>query len=497
MTLPAVGTGSAETVGYTSDGDGLRQSRTVGTSTKQFTWSSVGSLPLLLDDGTSSYIYGPSSAPIAEVSDTTGTVGYLTDDLVGSTRLITSSLGTVTGVNIYDEYGNQTSHTGTATSAFGYSGNWTDPDTGLIYLRARDYDPKTAQFLTVDPLVDSTRQPYAYVGNDPLSRTDSNGCDWLSWTDGAAHFFSHGPGAAVTSFLEGIGDGASFGLTQSVRQLMGTDCQVQKNGFYYGGLVVGTVLSTAVSAGAGGAGDIARGAKFVEEGVDEGASAGERIASTGTRDAERSGDDAESCLLPQSFTPDTNVVLADGKTIPIDRVKVGDKVRAVDTITGKSVTRPVTAVWINHDTDLMDVIVTGGNGAKSVIHATQHHPFWNITTHSWVNADHLRAGDRLLADNGASVTFAGAVIVPGAADMWDLTISGVHDFYVSTSTSTVLVHNNSCDLDSLSQSGEQLDPVDKGGQLTRAGRGLSKAKEVYGPTKGSPSDVNRAGQGRA
>ena len=37
--------------------------------------------------------------------------------------------------------------------------------------------------------------------------------------------------------------------------------------------------------------------------------------------------------------------------------------------------------------------------------------------------------------------------------MWDLTIDGVHDFYVSTSTSTVLVHNNSCGM--LGENGTQ------------------------------------------
>jgi RHS repeat-associated protein len=45
----------------------------------------------------------------------------------------------------------------------GYSGNWTDELTGLVYLRARDYDPSTGQFLSVDPAVSSTQQPYAYA----------------------------------------------------------------------------------------------------------------------------------------------------------------------------------------------------------------------------------------------------------------------------------------------------------------------------------------------
>jgi hypothetical protein len=41
-----------------------------------------------------------------------------------------------------DAYGNLLSHTGTATSPFGYVGQYTDP-TGLIYLRDRYYDQTT------------------------------------------------------------------------------------------------------------------------------------------------------------------------------------------------------------------------------------------------------------------------------------------------------------------------------------------------------------------
>jgi RHS repeat-associated protein len=53
-------------------------------------------------------------------------------------------------------------------------GQYTDP-TGLIYLRARYYDPSTGQFLTIDPDVDSTRTPYAYTAGNPLNATDPSG----------------------------------------------------------------------------------------------------------------------------------------------------------------------------------------------------------------------------------------------------------------------------------------------------------------------------------
>ena len=49
-------------------------------------------------------------------------------------------------------------------------------------------------------------------------------------------------------------------------------------------------------------------------------------------------------------------------------------------------------------------------------------------------------------------------------------------------------------LERLSASGAELDPVDAGGQLTRAGRALAKATEVFGPTSGAPAAINEAGQ---
>src|ERR1700689_2933956 len=97
------------------------------------------------------YMYGPSGTAIEQITSS-GTGTYLHHDQAGSTRLLTGSTGTVTGKCTYSAYGNPTCE-GTATTPLGYDGQYTSSDTGLIYLRNRVYDPKTAQFLTVDPLV--------------------------------------------------------------------------------------------------------------------------------------------------------------------------------------------------------------------------------------------------------------------------------------------------------------------------------------------------------
>ena len=135
-------------------------------------------LPLLLQDGATRYIDGPGGTPVEQV-DGTGTVRYYLQDHLGSVRGLADSSGSVTDSYSYDPYGQRTAVTGSlASTPFGYAGQYTDAETGFQYLRARYYDPATGQFLTVDPLVDSTGHPYAYAADNPANYTDPSGLFW-------------------------------------------------------------------------------------------------------------------------------------------------------------------------------------------------------------------------------------------------------------------------------------------------------------------------------
>ena len=50
----------------------------------------------------------------------------------------------------YDGYGNITSYINTQNRIYGYDGEEYTPQTGLIYLSARNYDPLTGRFTTRD-----------------------------------------------------------------------------------------------------------------------------------------------------------------------------------------------------------------------------------------------------------------------------------------------------------------------------------------------------------
>ncbi len=125
-------------------------------------------------------VYGPSETGIEQINTSTGTVTYLHHDQAGSTRLLTGSTGTVTGKCTYGAYGTPTCE-GTSTTPLGFDAQYTSSDTALIYLRNRVYDPATAQFLSVDPMVGQTHAPYNYAGDNPLNEADPTGLgNWLN-----------------------------------------------------------------------------------------------------------------------------------------------------------------------------------------------------------------------------------------------------------------------------------------------------------------------------
>ncbi len=104
-------------------------------------------------------------------------------DALGTARVQTDDGGSVVGTADYDVYGNLRASSGTQTTE-GWAGETRDGTTGLTYLRARDYDPLTGRFMTADtesPNGSLTQgfNPYHYTGNNPVSRTDPSGHNWL------------------------------------------------------------------------------------------------------------------------------------------------------------------------------------------------------------------------------------------------------------------------------------------------------------------------------
>ncbi|HET7446293.1 MAG TPA: RHS repeat-associated core domain-containing protein [Solirubrobacterales bacterium] len=155
------------------DGTGLRTTETNGASTYPMAWDTTSALPLLLHKGNDYYVYGPEGLPFEQIISSSP--HYLHHDQLGSTRILTSSTGAVIGSYRYGPFGSLDSFTGTQSTQIGYAGQYRSHTSRLIYLRARTYDPATAQFLSPDPLVVLSGETYAYAADNPINAADPAG----------------------------------------------------------------------------------------------------------------------------------------------------------------------------------------------------------------------------------------------------------------------------------------------------------------------------------
>lgn len=237
--------GGSSSVFYDYDLTGLRKSwGTTSLLFKSQAWDRATPTPQLLVDGTTGYVYGPDGLPLEAVT-TNGTTIFHHDGQ-GSTRALTTTDGTTVTTYAYDAYGALQGNTQLAATLnpFLYRGQYTDADTGLQYLRARYYEPATGQFLTRDPLVNETGEPYAYASGDPVNLSDPSGLDVL----GLSIDPNSGLGHAIQR-LAGVTDRETLGVSGFLRDLLPGEnldrCSSQyRLGRSYGTAALATVAGT-------------------------------------------------------------------------------------------------------------------------------------------------------------------------------------------------------------------------------------------------------------
>jgi hypothetical protein len=107
-------------------------------------------------------------------------------------------------------------------------------------MRARTYDPATAQFLTTDPINPLTRASYNYAGDDPINFQDPSG------------LFLGIPGTPSTGEIVGVLD-EHYG--QIVAVAAGGTCIVASAGACAAVIVAGGILNASVISASGGSRD--------------------------------------------------------------------------------------------------------------------------------------------------------------------------------------------------------------------------------------------------
>jgi RHS repeat-associated protein len=217
-TVDQTGSG-AHTESYFYDAAGNTNSRTIGSTGQTLTWDLEGELAKVSDGGTgdTSFVYDADGDRLLR-RDGGGTTLYL-DNM--ELRL-SKATGGVTGSRYYEHNGQTiavrtpaglqllaTDNHGTAEEAInattqamtlrrftpfgqargtaagswpdekGFVGGTIDATTGLTHLGAREYDPNTGRFISVDPLIDQNDpqqlNAYAYANNSPMTLSDPDG----------------------------------------------------------------------------------------------------------------------------------------------------------------------------------------------------------------------------------------------------------------------------------------------------------------------------------
>jgi RHS repeat-associated protein len=109
-------------------------------------------------------------------TDSSGAMGFLTDQ-IGSTYGLVNSSGALQTTYTYGPFG-ATSASGTANgNPYQFTGRELDPNSGLYFMRNRYYSPTLQRFISPDPIgiAGGDANLYAYARNNPTNLIDPAG----------------------------------------------------------------------------------------------------------------------------------------------------------------------------------------------------------------------------------------------------------------------------------------------------------------------------------
>lgn len=138
---------------------------------------------------------------------------YFHQDGLGSVVALSDQAGATVGTQRFDAWGNRLAGTGTIPQ-YGYTGREPD-ETGLVYYRARYYDPSIGRFTQRDPVgLQGGINQYAYVEGNPVNQTDPEGLVSVGSVQVAdnTYFNNYGTDAGGTSVGSKLLQGTHYAL---------------------------------------------------------------------------------------------------------------------------------------------------------------------------------------------------------------------------------------------------------------------------------------------
>jgi RHS repeat-associated protein len=394
------------------------------------------------------------------------TLGWLDTDPHGTSELAQSLLNGAITRRYFDPFGSSRDIVPVSwmETSRGFLNAPTDPFTDYTHLGARDYNPTTGRFLSVDPLLDLTDPQsingYAYSANNPVNQADPSGLQYAATQDDYGQFNGSHPHPPQAPTHQGkcggpcptprpweelvyVPDQDPFVIHKAVWNVVGCSSVIEC------GIsaipVVGKLLGKVAKA----ASKLAKATSKVKTAKVKTPKVKPAKAKAPARSkpVKNAGKDAaKSCQ--NSFTADTLVTMADGSQKSIDMVKVGDKVLASDPETGQARAEPVVQV-IRHSGDHNMVLISLADG--SALDSTDGHPIWDATTEQFTDAAHLQVGDKIETSTGELLAVTALTTYAADLTAYNLQIDQIHTYYAGTTP--VLVHN-SCGM--LGENGTQV-----------------------------------------
>ncbi|KUL38705.1 hypothetical protein ADL22_17530 [Streptomyces sp. NRRL F-4489] len=190
-----------------------------------------------------------------------------------------------------------------------------------------------------------------------------------------------------------------------------------------------------------------------------------------------------------SFVAGTPVLTAGGGSEgaeAIEKLRPGDEIRNAAPGSGTLQRHGVGAVIVTDtDRDFVRLTVAGPHGSGT-IRSTAHHLFYDAAAGSWKQAAALRPGDRLQTTGQGTATVREVRPYRAAARTYNLSVDGVHTYYVLAGDTPVLVHNCAMKRDAKSLKGirvprqyEGLDTAHVRRNHFPGGAGVTSQKDLW------------------